>query len=268
MKKVIRLVLAMFVLNVPSISKAMNFSITYKVDSASGISVPFSLAMNGKIEIGDYDKLLSFIRHNPYDTYFSLAVIKIQSNGGDLVEAIKIGGLLKSLRGRVFAEKQCVSACFFILAMASTHSGDTATARSVGVHRPYFDREHFAKLSPSQAEAKYNALEKSAKEILVSAKVPQTLIDKMFSVPSSSVYWLSPEEEAALGTFSPGFEELVNANCQQFETPNNGGQWVECVNKIESRERVEGMSAIMKGIADPKWENLKRFYEKKFASGG
>lgn len=273
MKKIIAAILfIIFTTGSPSIVSAMNYSIGYQVDD-TGDSRPHSISMTGKIEGGDYEKLLSFIRANPYDVFTGLGVTKIQSNGGDLVEAIKIGKLLKTLRARVFAE-ECISACFFIYVMAPTHlfsfTGASDITRSLGVHRPYFDKQNFAKLSPKQAELRYEELEKNARDVLVSAKVPQNLIDKMFSVPSSDVYFLTYDEKVQLGMFHPAFEELVIAKCGDAKTADAEtlrARW-QCINKIEYRESFEGMNTVMSGANNPKWEKLKKFIAKKMAEGG
>jgi hypothetical protein len=246
----------------------MDYSIGYKVDE-TGRSKPHSISMTGKIEAGDYEKLLSLIRTNIYAATGIFSVTIIQSNGGDLGEAIKIGKLLKSLRARVFAER-CVSACFFIYVMAPTHyiksnSNDNGDSRSLlsnvlGIHRPYFDREEFSKLTIKQAEKKYEELESSARDILVSAKVSQDLIDKMFSVPSSNVYFLSPEEVQRIGMFNPTFEELIIAKCGNDATDKDAiTDWWKCIRKIEHRDVVEGLNTVMKNEKNPGWE---RFYKK------
>jgi hypothetical protein len=145
--------------------------------------------MSGEIQRGDYERLLSFIRKDP--ERFRVRTVLLASPGGDLLEAIKIGNIIKASYQSVFVNHsvgRCASACFLIYVAAVSRS---ATVPSIGIHRPYFEPHYFSKLSISQAEAKHEELMREVRAYLAARDVPQYLIEKMFALSSNEVYWLT-----------------------------------------------------------------------------
>lgn len=43
--------------------------------------------------------------------------------------------------------------------------------------------------------------------------IPQQMMDKMFSLPSSSAYWLTQQDVDGLGNRAPWYEEWTLARC-------------------------------------------------------
>lgn len=64
----------------------------------------------------------------------------------------------------------------------------------MGMHRPYYDKRTFSKLSPNEAARAYNELEKSVRSYLVEMGAPQQLIDRMFDRASTDID-LVPDDE-------------------------------------------------------------------------
>src|SRR5258706_14097069 len=95
------------------------------------------LVISGEIIPGDYDRLLSRILEDE-DRFLAQNKIILASDGGDVVEALKIARLIKSLFTEVIVGPltgRCVSACFFIYAAAIQHV--TAGERLHGIIRTY-----------------------------------------------------------------------------------------------------------------------------------
>lgn len=106
---------------------------------------------SGEITSGDFDRLRTLLRKD-FEVYIkSNRTVKITSNGGDIVEAIKVGGLLKGMYAEVVIKGDCASACFLLYISAV----DRNFIGKIGVHRPYFDQRYFAGLSPPDAEKKH-----------------------------------------------------------------------------------------------------------------
>jgi ATP-dependent protease ClpP protease subunit len=167
-----------------------------------------TLTLAGKIEKGDYDKLVGHLRKlEGFPDYFSLA-----SPGGDIVEATKIGTLFRDTAATVQISGPCYSACFFML-VGGVHRV-VAENQPLGIHRPYFEREYFSGLSLSQAEAKYRELQSRSRNYLQAMGTPIALIEKMFSIPSDDVYVLKANEYAFLSQEQPAYSEWVRSQCK------------------------------------------------------
>ncbi len=166
---------------------------------------------SGEIRSGDFDRLRALLRKD-FEAYIkSDRTITLSSNGGDIIEAIKIGGLLKQMYAEILLDGDCASACFFLYISAVERN---FTGR-IGIHRPYFEQRYFAGLRPPDAEKKHFELTKMLNTFLESNDVPRDLIDKMNSTSSKEIYWLSEKEIEAIGRYPNWFEEFLLAKCHR-----------------------------------------------------
>ena len=207
---------------------ALDFAINNKV--VDGRSLPYSISVTGPIQKGDFEQLEKLIDERPVDFFFSSAVIYLDSSGGDLGEALKIGTLFKKLRSRIFVRNQCVSACFFVYVMSNVRYLTGPDGR-LGVHRPYFDKSKFRELTIGQAQRKYAALESEARAILQQLRVPSSIVEKMFEASSDNIYWLSESEVRSLGHLDRALEELIVASCGRIDSLS-GDSFVRCINGL------------------------------------
>lgn len=64
----------------------------------------------------------------------------------------------------------------------------------MGIHRPYYEKEFYSKLSSAQAAESYKYLEKSVRSYLVEMGAPQEIIDRMFNRSSTEIDLLTDRE--------------------------------------------------------------------------
>ena len=121
--------------------------------NAKGETIYFIL--QGDIEEGDLEKLAG-----EYNILVTLGLINdrpmkilLNSKGGNLIESMRIGRFVRTIGLVTMADKaisseknaQCLSACFFIFVAGKQR--DLGSDDTLGVHRPYFDREYFGNLT-------------------------------------------------------------------------------------------------------------------------
>jgi len=164
----------------------------------------------GEIAPGDYIKLLKLINNNEPGYR-----IRLNSNGGDVNEAIKIGELVNrlNLETFVFRGDYCASACFFIWL-----NGERRFARriqqgvdqfNIGLHRPFL-----ATVNTGQASRqKQIEIQRQTTKYLEDKLIPRRIIDLMMSRPSNEVYWLTEADLFEIGEYPPHIEELYIAKC-------------------------------------------------------
>jgi hypothetical protein len=171
------------------------------------------LVLSGEIMPGDYDHLLSKIADDE-NRFLALNKVILASDGGDVSEALKIAGLVKSLYTEVIVGTltgRCVSACFFIYAAANRREVDGE--RLLGINRPYIaDAEAASAPPPDAAIAESRALTQ-VRAFLRENNVPGYLVDEMFRRPSNDAYWLSADDEKNLGFRSRSFAQLLTGKC-------------------------------------------------------
>lgn len=166
--------------------------------------------LQGKITPGDTQKLAQFFLNTR-----SYPALNLDSRGGDVVEAIRLGELVRALRLQVQVADggMCASACFFVwingayrVAVSREYKNGSG---SVGLHRPFL-------INPENQES---SLQKQSKVIagvrdyLDSNFIPRRLIDIMMSRPSNDVYWLTEDDFDELGATPPALEELYISKC-------------------------------------------------------
>ncbi len=201
-----------------------------------------AVALTGKIEKGDYDKIVEHLRkRRDFPDYLLL-----ESDGGDVLEGTKIGTLFRDTGATLVVSGPCYSACFFILVAGVKR---VLADQPIGIHRPYFEKKYFAGLSLSDAEMKYRELQSRSRNYLQAMGTPVAIIEKMLSIPSDDVYILKPHESAFLSQEQPAYSEWVRAQCEML-TPaerrlfNPFDQFDESLpKKYESREQFSRLNA-------------------------
>ena len=180
--------------------------------------VAFPLTMDGTIERGDLERLLEAASNATHeDTRWN---ISLNSLGGDVIEAIRIGGFLRTghfeasvgMKAESAINDKCASACFLVWVGAVERS---ARPMSVGIHRPHYDETVFGSFSVQEASSAYRNLDALVRSYLQDMGVATYWIDIMFSIPSDEVYWLSGDEIALLSGPTPYFSEWLKARCPE-----------------------------------------------------
>lgn len=214
-----------------------------------------TITIQGEIRSGDYNKLrAAFIKSYPLSP-----LIYLDSPGGDISEAIKIGKLIRFVQATVFVKKNktCASACFFIyLGGASRLAAGAMYGQPlpldlafgyVGLHRPFLS-------NPSATDESLELQAKVMRKIrtyLDANLVPARLIDIMMSRPSTDIYWLSDSDLEDLGDIPPELEELYISQCnynrnliKNYSNAKQGGN-IALIQRLKNE-----MTAVNKCIAD------------------
>lgn len=167
--------------------------------------------ISGEIVPGDFEKLRKFARSDK--DYFYMRMFVLASPGGDVIESIKIGSLLKDLYSSVYVNRDygpCLSSCFFIYVSAIDR--DTSPF-SIGIHRPYFNSESYKSMSIIEAASNHESMETAIRGFLEEQKVPKSIIEKMFNLGSTETHWLTENEIESIGKRSPWWDQMLIDRC-------------------------------------------------------
>lgn len=175
-------------------------------------------SFTGKIRTGDATRFAGVVMRHA-------ALIKsvfLDSPGGDVGEAIKIGDIVRAARLDTYVQPNatCASACFFIWLNGANRAvvnwptenrktGGTSPPGRLGLHRPYLT--NFTE-SETSVKAQAKAME-GVRSYLTSKFVPFRLIDAMMARSSEDIYWVSQLDLNELGESSPDLQELYVARC-------------------------------------------------------
>ncbi len=173
-----------------------------------------SVIMTGEIKMGDFEKFRLFMVKNLQE-YSSTPHrgVYLSSDGGDLVEALKIAAVLKRMYPSVDIAYggRCASACFFLY-LSGAHRQSTRD-NTLGIHRAYFDPVYFAGLSLTKAEQKQKELTNLVNSVLEDNSVPRSLIEIMNRTSSLEIHWLTKNEREQIEGRPAWYEELLIAKC-------------------------------------------------------
>jgi hypothetical protein len=176
------------------------------------------MIMRGEIEPGDADRFVRFLESNRERFVEHGGTVVFVIDGGDVLEALRIGELLRDalVEARVpdTASSRCVSSCFFMFAHAVSRY---AVADAVRLHRPYFDPKALASASPAAVRLRYEELAAQVRKRMEELAVPASLTERLFALPADEVYRLSPEDVASLGRRQAWFEDYLAARCGHSE---------------------------------------------------
>lgn len=175
----------------------------------------FSLRMQGKIERGDFDRLI--IELSQADSgrigmqfFHQRRALLVNSPGGSVEEALRIANFVKQAMIPVWVLGRCESACFLILAAAVERTLDG----SIGVHRPYFADDAAQGMSPEETRRAYSELSSRFYRALEDYEVPRQIADKMRVYASTEMYYLNQSDKELLGRRQPWFEQLLISRCK------------------------------------------------------
>ena len=171
----------------------------------------FGLILTGPIEKGDYNKFLELVGN---DKSIDKTGIVITSNGGDVLEAIKIGDFIRKTGMSVTVRDKCLSACFFIWAAGVNRYMHTDSI--IGIHRPFFEKHYFAGLSLMDADKLYASMQDGARRYLLRMGIPNKLIEKMFATPSDRMYLVEGNDRDEIFSTSPAFSEWIRSKCNML----------------------------------------------------
>lgn len=207
-----RLIFLLLTVAFPFSVCAMTFSYTDR-EPISGSKIPNYrfLLMKGQIELGDYPKLLNFLR-NDMDSFISARQIIVSSPGGNVSEAMRIGDFVRQTYSEVNIGPYfgtCTSSCFLILASAPQRNWQS---NNVGIHRPYFEIDFLQEKSAAESISYQEHLMDEVNNYLRKLRVPTSLVEAMSSTPSDQILWLD-EPNRFFGRYSPAYEQILVTKC-------------------------------------------------------
>jgi hypothetical protein len=173
----------------------------------------FTIEIHSRIENYDYVEIRKLIQkvsdillaRKPENSVISSPpTFSLNSKGGDVKTAINIGYFLRSsnlpewwtIRMEVRPKKVCFSSCVLLLA-----SGEQKLVLGkLGIHRPYVEEDIYQGKNASNIGKKnYDRLRSEISEYFEYMNIPQSLTEKMFSIPSSELKFLDDDDQKHFG---------------------------------------------------------------------
>jgi ATP-dependent protease ClpP protease subunit len=194
---------------------------TYSMDFYFTNESPFSknksstnnmLILKGRIEHGDNQKFINFIRSNYKLINYSPGII-LSSMGGDIEESFKMAEIIKNLYTTVYVGPytgKCASACFILYAGAVRRIGHEFL---IGIHRPYLTSQRMQELPINEIEKSQEYINNKTKSFLEKNGIARDISDIMLSKSSKEVYWLTESDLYRIGKMPPWFEQYAISKC-------------------------------------------------------
>ena len=176
------------------VNTAHSAQIRLKGENNNVVSVEFI----GEIQSSDADALKRLIE--PYLSSTNVfRTINLNSQGGDVATAMKIGRYLRRLEfdTRVNANALCLSSCVFIL--ASGRDRGVLATNIVGIHRPFGMATGL--ISREDATKKYRDLTAQIYAYFNEMNMPRSLPEEMLRIPPEEMKMLTIDEAMQFGLF-------------------------------------------------------------------
>lgn len=200
------------------------------------------ILISGNIKKGDFVAVQSLAKPN------TRLFVQLNSQGGEVDEAIRIGRLIREKEATVFVQEKntCVSACVFILAGGVQRS----VAGKVGIHRPYLEID----MAKTDAEQKYNyaKIEADIKSYLKEVNIPSSLYDQMLRISPDRVRYLNATElqDTGLGEDDPYYREALDSRLAESQG-------------LTKRQWIAVQASCLKNGPNPNYESCKQQVLKK-----
>lgn len=188
-----------------------------------------AIVIHSKIRAGDFDRFAEAAagKHG--------LLVKLSSVGGDVIEAIKIGKLIRrnSMWTEVTANSECASACVFILQAGVVRRADDQS--QIIIHRPTFSAIPFSKLEDEEAAKVYNDMVRNLRRYFVddmggSEEAFRLIMATPFAAPRT----LTDQETEKLNLVGndPAFEEHHEAKLIAEYGPRRWPLLKECLHRF------------------------------------
>ncbi len=181
---------------------------------SDGRRLGHAYGLTGEIRPGDTERLARLFDADAANPRSAVSVLRpargvlgaldlqLDSPGGDIEEAIRLGRWLRATRGMATVEEGalCASACVLVLAGAVNR----ITPGTVVVHRHFFDS-----IEPLQAARAWQSTQESIRSYLREMNVPGGLLDLALEAPPEGGRPLTLEEKRRflLSGWDPAAEE-------------------------------------------------------------
>lgn len=172
---------------------------------------------SGKIERGDYDKLLDFLDPRKHKVNFHAYLVgglRLNSGGGNVAEGFRIARFVEASYAHTYVEKSCQSACTFIWA-AGVQRTYTPENAKLGFHRLKLVRDEvsltaYEKSTMPNFEAMESWMDRQG--------IPQPVIDKMKITPPTDMFivtreWAEREGLLYVLGYRPMFLDIAEKKC-------------------------------------------------------
>jgi hypothetical protein len=171
---------------------------TYQVDG-------FVIRIHGRIVKGDNQEFRRILKVST-KRGLHLNHVSLDSEGGDLDEAIALGRQIRSLNEYVVLQPgaKCLSSCIIVYAGGSQR----ARGKLMGVHRPYLVTE----IGSDDFQSVIKIIRQKLNAYFTEMNVPQTLTDLMMATPPERIHMLTAQEvEFYMPHIDPAEDERIVA---------------------------------------------------------
>jgi hypothetical protein len=116
----------------------------------------------------------------------------------------------------------CASACTLIWVAGGKRDGDV-----LGLHRPRFKDQSFAALDAESAQRAYGGVISEMSQYLKDMEAPPEFALKMVETPSSEIMWNEPDrsESGSNDGYPPSIAEWLMANCGSYSREQKSHLW-------------------------------------------
>jgi hypothetical protein len=223
------------------------------------------LILEGKIEAGDYISVRNFLSDASNFKEMN-GEVYLASQGGNLIEALRIGYLIRHLQLNTNAPSRtprtikdpgsevihpsdlanrqnyyrCTSACF-LLYVAGVYRRE---AGLLGLHHPQIERVPVGATDKDISIAMVDIRDK-LKSYFETMNVPNKYLDLMFSLPPNRLRWITQSEfDADLKGYVPEVRALLDAKCESRLEAEHLNEINGCIAQIKTELRSEAWRKI------------------------
>ena len=243
-------------------AQPQSYDTTCKADLYAGLTAVDCAAgrctfeLSGEIKPGMETAFERFIEEDLSRESRSSFTMFVNSIGGDMEAAMKIGSIVREQQARVVVREgaSCASACVFVLAGGV----DRVAQGSVVIHRPY--RATSVVLGWQEAQRQYEIRNTTIRNYLQHMNVSPALLEAMNSIPPEDFRTLAVDELKLYGLLGrdPVYqEELYAAEARRLgitmmQYLGRRKRYNECTQALPQHERSPAVLASCERILDQK----------------
>lgn len=223
-----------------------------------------ALLVEGPIQRGDFDRFRSFLADRAVFEKIRKGVF-LASPGGEVMESIKIGYLLRALNLRTLlpdlppgqaspihagdlrrpGNYLCGSACFFIYVAGIDRN--PARVGRLGIHRPVVKSRFNLPTSKEATAVAARGIEDAIGFYLRQMGVSDRIEPMMFSIPNDKIHWLSEHEFSEFVRWtSPVFKAALQRKCPTSLSDEHSPEYMSCYEEAAADLAIRSWETVFR----------------------
>lgn len=209
------------------------------------------LTISGELLPGDTAQFKELIRRKPADAWHALGRVEVAITGGDIAEAVLLADTLAPLYPHTLATADCAGACAIVWLSGAWR---LLPAGRIGLQKPGPPPAMTSAMPRDASPPPYDMRMDLLRQYLLKQGLPPPVFQRWSAGRSEQVYWLTPPEVNATGTWPPYYYDKLKTRCPPLDATEESYHALRrCAGRLVISQKAFALDRILSGVNEGWW---------------